>query len=143
MITKKRILLVDGDPGIQRWLGSVLRSEGYETKGASGKEAALHILAVEQIDFVLLDLDLPDDNAWEIYGELISYDPFLPVIITGRYDQFELASLAGAGALVEKPLDFDLLLRTIRDLQEEGPDQRLKRLVGTGDLMRFVPAINQ
>ena len=55
--------------------------------------------------------------------------PLLPVIvITARPNQHEYATRAGIDALMEKPLDLDILLKTIHDLLQENERDRLRRL---------------
>jgi DNA-binding response OmpR family regulator len=80
---------------------------------------------------VLLDINLPGNGGWEVFGALTASNPFLPIIIiTGRENQQDLATLAGVGALMEKPLNLPLLLKTITELIAEESETHLQRLAG-------------
>jgi DNA-binding response OmpR family regulator len=137
---KKKILVVDDDPQIRESLRKVLRAEGYEVVLAADGQEAIDKFDPEHIDLLLLDLNLPGNSGWDIFGTLTSLNPFLPIIIiTGRQNQHELAAGAGVGALMEKPLDVPLLLKTITELLAESAETRLKRLVGLHSDVRHVP----
>ena len=65
----------------------------------------------------------------------------LPVIIvTARPNQLFTAASSGAGALLEKPLDFPQLLETIRALLDEPTETRLARMAGRDTAFRYLPA---
>jgi DNA-binding response OmpR family regulator len=137
---KKRILIVDDDDQIRESLGKVLRTEGYDVLLASHGREGLEIFNSERIDLVLLDLTLPGNSGWDVFGTLTSSNPFLPIIIiTGRQNQHELALGAGVGALMEKPLDVPLLLKTIAELIAEESETHLKRLAGLRRDLRYMP----
>lgn len=137
---KKKILVVDDDPQIRESLRKVLRAEGYEVALAADGQAGIGRFNAERFDLLLLDLNLPDNSGWDIFGTLTSLNPFLPIIIiTGRDKQYELAAGAGVGALMQKPLDVPRLLQTITELLAESAETRLKRLVGLHSDVRHVP----
>jgi DNA-binding response OmpR family regulator len=126
---KKRILLADDDESVRRMLGRVLESEDYDVLPAqSGREAITKSLTGSP-DLVLLDINMPDKNGWEALDWIDRRHPLVPVIvITARSNQREYATQAGIDALMEKPLDLPLLLKTIRALLEEPEPERIKRL---------------
>ena len=136
---KKKILVVDDDPQIRESLRKVLHAEGYQVVLAADGQESIERFNTERIDLVLLDLNLPGNSGWDIFGTLTSRNPFLPIIITGRNNQHELAAGAGVGALMEKPLDVPALLQTITDLLAESAEERLKRLVGLHGITRHAP----
>jgi DNA-binding response OmpR family regulator len=140
---KRKLLVVDDDPQIRESLRKVLRAEGYEVVLAADGQEAIERSNAERIDLLLLDLNLPGNSGWDVFGTLTSLNPFLPiVIITGRQNQQELAAGAGVGALMRKPLDVPALLQTITELLAESPETRLKRLVGLHSHMRHVLPAN-
>lgn len=110
----KRLLIVDDDPAVRTMVGRVLAGEGYAVRAAGDGYDALALAEAEPFDLVLLDLGLPPTNGWDIFSRLRTAHPLLPVIIiTARFGEAGAASLAGADALLEKPLDYPILLRTI------------------------------
>src|SRR5207302_10702310 len=61
---KRKILLVDDDPGVRRMLVRVLEEEDYLVFPAGTGREALQRLAAKDIDLVLLDLSLPLETGW-------------------------------------------------------------------------------
>jgi len=125
------ILIVDDDANVREMLRRVLVGEGYEVVTAGDGAQALQIAAATKIDLVLLDLNLPAMDGWDTFERLTAGNPALAVIIiTARTGQQVTTEHAGAGALLEKPLDFPNLLRTMHDLLSEPLETRLARLTG-------------
>jgi DNA-binding response OmpR family regulator len=125
----KTILLADDDAAIRKTLGQVLVLEQYSVVFAStGREASAKFIS-HVPDLVLLDLSMPDRDGWDAFSLMNSTHPTVPVvIITARPHQSERAATMGVAALMEKPLDIPLLLKTIRDLlakTETKPSMRL------------------
>lgn len=124
----KTILLADDDEAIRRTLGQVLVLEQYNVIFAStGREAAARFIS-HLPDLVLLDLSMPDRDGWEAFALMKSTHPGVPVvIITAMPHQHQRAAEVGVAALMEKPLDIPLLLKTIHDLLEPAgkPNSRL------------------
>jgi DNA-binding response OmpR family regulator len=139
---KKRIMVLDDDEQIRQSLQKLLKAEGYEVVLAAEGVKAFDELGRNKIDLLLLDLNLPNKSGWDIFERVTSNNPLLPIIIiTGRARQSELAVAAGVGALMQKPLDVPLLLKTISELLLEPPEKRLKRLAGVEQSTRcFQPA---
>jgi DNA-binding response OmpR family regulator len=123
------ILLADDDASVRTMIARVLASEHYQVLAAStGSEAASQFLNGPP-DLVLLDLNMPEKDGWEAWRLMSTLHPLVPVIvITARPNQFAHAQEMGIDALMEKPLDLALLLRTIHDLLAEPDDQRIARL---------------
>lgn len=138
---KKTILVIDDDVQIRESLAKVLKAEGYEVRLAGDGREAMEQVDPARLDLLLLDLNLPEKGGWELFESFTSINPFLPIIIiTGRDKQYKFAAAAGVGALMEKPLNVPLLLRTIGDLLAEPNEDRLKRLVGRKTVMRYCPS---
>jgi two-component system, NtrC family, response regulator GlrR len=138
---KKTILLVDDDPSVRQMVGRVLVGEGYLVLSAANGPEALRIAAAADIDLVLLDLNMPGQSGWDTFERLTSDNPLLAVIIiTARPQQLFTAVNAGVGALLEKPLNFPKMLKTIRDLLTESPETRLARLAGKQKDFHYLPS---
>ncbi len=127
----KRILLVDDDPTVRDSLYEVLVAEGYVVIPAGNGLQAVGLAQRLPFDLVLLDLNMPLMNGWDTFEQLTREHPILPVIIvTARPNQVFTALSAGAGALLEKPVDIPRLLEAMEKLLAESVEQRLDRLVG-------------
>ena len=137
----KRILLVDDDPTVRDSLNDVLVAEDYVVIPAENGEQALELANQLPVDLALLDLNMPVKNGWDTFERLTAEHPLIPIIIvTARPNQLFTALSAGAGALLEKPMDIPTLLRTMETLLAETGDQRLARLVGKRTEFHYRPA---
>lgn len=135
---RKHILLVDDDPTVRDSLRDVLVSEGYRVTAAGNGQQALEQVDTASIDMVVLDLNMPIKNGWDTFEQLTREHPLIPVIIaTGRPNQVFTAFHAGAGALLEKPMDIPTLLRATERLLAETATQRLARLAGTNTVFHY------
>ena len=136
---KNKILLVDDDPAIRQILQRLLEDENYFALTAANGAEALQLASHTKFDLVLLDLNMPVKDGWETFEQLSEKHPLLPVIlITARSNQFFPALASGAGALLEKPLDFVKLFETIRLLLIEPPEVRLARFKGQAAMLALV-----
>ena len=135
----KRILVVDDESSIREALSKVLQAEDYRVVTAENGQEAIERIKSEKIDLVLLDLGLPVKDGWDIVIWLAQVNPILPVIIiTGRWNQRELAEKMGADALMDKPLDVPRLLQTIRALTSESMERRARQAKKSPGF-RYVP----
>lgn len=137
-----KVLITDDDPAVRLALAQVLDEEGYHVvTAASGEEALRRLIEEAPFDMLLLDLNLSGKNGWDTFERVTAVNPLLPVVlITARPDQHALARAAGASALVEKPCDVARLLETLRELIDEPPMNRLRRVAGRQRSLRHLPA---
>ena len=139
--TRRTILLVDDDSSVRQMIGRVLVAEGYSVMFAANGAEALEIAAANRIDLVLLDLNMPGQSGWDTFAELTTKNPLMGVIIiTARPNQLFTSLGAGVGALLEKPLDFPVLLKTVRALLAESAKTRLERLTGHHAAFHYLPS---
>jgi len=116
-----RLLIVDDNPddrfSYRRMLGKAAE-QAYDIIEADSGEAALALLAEQEVQFVLLDFHLPDTTGLQLLPELRRRQPGLPVIIlTGLDDVNTSVAALQAGAddyQVKGKLSGDSLLRAIR-----------------------------
>jgi two-component system, OmpR family, response regulator ResD len=136
------LLLVDDDLAVLAALTNALRSRGFTViDSCNGEEAVQLAGAHPELEVVLLDINMPRMNGWEVLRELQLSRPLVPVIvITALPDQLDRASENGVAALLEKPLDIPLLLQTIEDVRSETPAQRLERLTRHQPAPKYVSA---
>jgi DNA-binding NtrC family response regulator len=140
---KKRVLVVDDDESIRESSKQVLEGAGYEVLLAADGQAAIDQFSAQLIDVMILDLNLPIRDGWDAFEEVTRANPFVPtIIITGMANQYNVASAAGAGALLEKPIEAPLLLKTIEDLLTESKEKRLRRMCGYAPDTLYGPANN-
>ena len=136
-----RVLVADEDFAVRRAVSKVLRDAGYEVVLARDSQETLGLVNSQQIDLVILDLGLPIRDGWDVFEQMTTKAPVLPIIvITGLVNQRDLAVEAGLGALLEKPLDAPQLLQTMETLLAESMAARLNRLGRGGQDLRPVPS---
>ncbi len=111
------ILLVDDDPAVREALHRVLLSENYAVVLACNGQEALDALTLNHVDLVLLDLNIPVVGGWAVLERMRANHWSPPaIVITAQPCQQGPALLAGATALMEKPLDLPLLLASMANL---------------------------
>ncbi len=111
-----RILVVDDEPQIHRFLAPALAAAGYTPLRADTAAEALQQSAVQAPDLVLLDLGLPDMDGQEALRRLRAFSPVPVIILSARDREAEkIAALDnGADDYVEKPFALGELLARIR-----------------------------
>ncbi len=117
-----RILIVDDEPGIRESIAMILEYEGYETGEAETGEKGLALITEQKFDAVLLDINMPGIDGFETLRRIKEIDKHLNVVIISAYGNIENAIKAtktGAFDFLEKPVDRDKLLITVRNASEQ------------------------
>jgi two-component system KDP operon response regulator KdpE len=111
-----RILVVDDEPQIQRFLKPALNAAGYDVVEAATGAEALKAVATAAPDVVILDLGLPDMDGKEVVAQLRGWSQIPIIILSARDRESEkIASLdLGADDYVEKPFGIGELTARIR-----------------------------
>jgi two-component system KDP operon response regulator KdpE len=112
-----RVLVVDDEPPIRRFLRTSLSAQGYHVLEAENGSAALALIARNPPDVIVLDLGLPDIDGVEIIRRLRDADSTVPVIVlSSRVDERGKAQALDLGAddYVTKPFGTDELLARLR-----------------------------
>ncbi|MFO1173360.1 MAG: response regulator transcription factor [Hyphomicrobiaceae bacterium] len=113
---KPRILVVDDEPQIQRFLRPSLSAAGYDIQIASDGAEALKLAATTAPDLVVLDLGLPDMDGKDVITQVRSWSK-VPIIVLSARDQEteKIAALdLGADDYVNKPFGIGELTARIR-----------------------------
>ena len=113
---RPRILVVDDEPQIHRFLGPALEAAGYEPLRADTAAEALRLAATRNPALVLLDLGLPDQDGQATIPRLRAFSatPLIVVSAREREEEKVMALDAGADDYVEKPFALAELLARIR-----------------------------
>ena len=72
----KKILTIDDDPYIVKYITEVLGDNDYETCSASNVEEGLAVLEAEQPDLVTLDMEMPDEWGPRFYRKMTMHPEF-------------------------------------------------------------------
>jgi two-component system, OmpR family, KDP operon response regulator KdpE len=110
-----RILVVDDERSIRRFLNASLRGKYLISEAASGEEALLAI-TTERPDLVILDLGLPDIDGVEVTRRLREWSQIPIIIVSVREQETDkIAALdAGADDYLTKPFGTGELMARIR-----------------------------
>ncbi|WP_374572966.1 winged helix-turn-helix domain-containing protein [Phenylobacterium sp.] len=113
---RPRILVIDDEPQIHRFLAPALEASGYEPVRALTAEAGLRELAAKAPDAVILDLGLPDLDGKAALARARAFFSGPVIILSARDREIEkIAALdAGADDYVEKPFGVGELLARLR-----------------------------
>jgi diguanylate cyclase (GGDEF)-like protein len=137
-----RILIVDDDSLVCDHLANLLEDLGQVTAAASGAEA-LHLAALQTPDLILLDVEMPEMDGFEVIAALRA-DPSLrdiPVVFVTAHTgtEFELRALdAGAVDFIAKPLNAAVVRRrALTHLTLKHQSDELRRLANIDALTRL------
>jgi len=113
-----RILVIDDEPQIRKFLDIGLRAQGYRVESADDGAAGLAALATHGADLVILDLGLPDRDGLEILAQLRQWSSVPVIVLTVRAGEAEKVRVLDAGAndYVTKPFGVQELMARIRAL---------------------------
>lgn len=114
-----RILLVEDDPQLGDGLCVGLRQTGFTVDWLRDGKSAIAALTVEEFDFAVLDLGLPDCSGMAVLAAARQAGRDLPVLILTARDAIsdKIAGLdAGADDYLVKPVDLDELAARLRAL---------------------------
>ncbi|WP_411036330.1 response regulator [Shinella sp. BYT-45] len=116
-MTNERILVVDDEPQIQRFLKPALKAAGYDVVEAATGGEALKAVATAAPDLVILDLGLPDMDGKEVVTSLRGWTQIPIIILSARERESEkIAALdLGADDYIEKPFGIGELTARIRN----------------------------
>jgi two-component system KDP operon response regulator KdpE len=113
---RPRILVIDDEPQIHRFLGPALDAAGYEPIRADDATAGLREIARKPPDAVVLDLGLPDMDGKDVIQRVRAWTSVPIIVLSARHDESEkIAALdAGASDYLQKPFAAGELLARVR-----------------------------
>lgn len=144
-----RILIVDDEPPIRRFLRTSLIAQGYRITEAEDGAEALEILRKDPIDVLVLDLGLPKIDGFDVIKALRDSGSSVPIIVlSSRTDEVGKVKALDLGAddYVAKPFGIDELLARIRAalrhrLQQQGEKPVFKSGDLTVDIVRRIVTV--
>jgi two-component system KDP operon response regulator KdpE len=135
---KPRILIVDDDAQIRKFLRISLEASGFDVIEARLGADALGRAALDQPDLMILDLGLPDMDGMEVIGRLREWSPTPVLVLSVRAAERDKVQALDAGAndYVVKPFGVLELLARVRAILRtaERPPRPAEALVRAGEL---------
>ena len=133
---RNKIIIVEDDPGISKYLQAALRGHDYEPMLATDGKTALEMIASHCPDLLLLDLGLPDMDGSEIIRSVRSWSRMPIIVISARSAELDKAAALDMGAddYLTKPFGTVELLARIRTaLRHTRTDGTSDALAMTGE----------
>jgi two-component system KDP operon response regulator KdpE len=111
-----RILVVDDEPQIRRFLRTSLDAHGYEVVEAQDGKEALKRLTTEKPDVVVLDLGLPDMSGFDVLKRVREWSDVPIIVLTARNRETDKIEALDQGAddYLTKPFGMGELMARIR-----------------------------
>jgi len=134
MTTKIKILLIEDDKSISRFITTALEGNGYKVTSAQNGKEGLSLAASFCPDVVLLDLGLPDIDGLQILKQLRTWGNVPIIVISARTKEQEKVEALDLGAddYITKPFGTDELMARIRTCMRHrhasSPDRIYKAL---------------
>lgn len=132
-----RILLVEDDPGVRRFVVRGLREHAYAVDTAATGEEALYQADINEYDLIILDVMIPALDGFEVCRQLRKSSKRMPILMLTARDAVEdrVSGLdRGADDYLTKPFEFRELLARLRALLRRSTELHPPRLV-VGDLV--------
>jgi two-component system KDP operon response regulator KdpE len=117
-IPAARILVVDDEPQIRKFLEIGLRTQGYAVRSVSTGRSALEALQTQGADLVILDIGLPDLDGHEVLHAIRRWSSAPVIMLSVRSGEEEKVRALDAGAndYVTKPFGMQELTARVRAL---------------------------
>jgi len=113
---RPRILIVDDEPLVLKFVRANLQAMDYETFAAMDGAEALHIAEKELPDLVILDIMMPKMDGFEVCRRLREWSQIPIIMLTARGDVDDKVKCLNAGAddYITKPFGINILIARVR-----------------------------
>lgn len=121
LIPRASILLIDNEAVLRQLLTTVLTQQGYRCQEAGNGLAGLAQLAISQPDLIILDINMPGMDGFEVLTRLRQQDRTLGVLMCSAQSAHRFASKAisaGADGYLTKPIQLPMLLQEVERIHE-------------------------
>ncbi|MBR7186739.1 MAG: response regulator transcription factor [Clostridia bacterium] len=126
-----KILIVEDDLDLNRFVASGLRGAGYEVFCAFDGAEAIEQMESEKFDLILTDIMMPKMNGFELAQSVRASDKTLPIIFMSAKDDKPSKMLGyhiGIDEYVTKPFDIDILVMTIKAILRRAKIETEKKI---------------
>ena len=122
---KKKVLIVDDEQGIIKFLSKALEISGYEVVTASAADEAMQLVLSENVDILLTDIKMPGGSGFDLMSLTRLAENGIPIVLmSGHIDISVMAEKgieAGAVQCLNKPFTIQELRDTIKTAFKNGP----------------------
>lgn len=133
---KTKILVIEDEDSIRRFLKISLEMDGYHVIEAGGVEEAMRLVTRERPELVILDLVLPDGDGLGVLKSIRSWSKLPIVVLTVRDDEQTKVGILDAGAddYLTKPFSVPELLARLRAVRRRQGQESNGPIFETGPL---------
>lgn len=139
----KSILIIDDEKEICESIQMILEYEGYQPQYTTSALKGLEKISSEDFSALLLDIQMPEMNGFEVLKKVKEIKPEISVIIISAHGSLENAIKAtklGAFDFIEKPIDREKLVISVRNAVEQAnlllENKEIKMsLLGSGEIL--------
>ncbi len=112
----KKVLIIDDDPHIQKYLESIFKDNGYVAVVASTGDEGYELLIKEKPDLITLDLDMPEGAGPSVYMRMRKEPELekIPVVVISGLEGAHRA-VKKAVATIGKPFDPESLIKLVKN----------------------------
>jgi len=117
-----KILVIDDQRSIRNTLKDILELEGYEVELAENGKDGIEIFLESKYDLVLSDIKMPEMDGLEVLSKIMEVHSDVPVVMISGHGNIDTAVESikkGAYDFIEKPLDLNRLLITVKNALEK------------------------
>lgn len=118
-----KILVIDDERSIRNIVGELLEMEGYTVKTAENGAQGYEMICGEPFDLVISDIKMPEMDGIELLDKLIESHPDTTVVMISGHGSIDTAVECikkGAFDYIEKPIDMNRILVTVKNALERG-----------------------
>jgi DNA-binding response OmpR family regulator len=121
----QRILIVDDDPAIRKFIRANLSARGYDVLQATDGTAALQIIEQELPDLILLDIMMPELDGFEVCRRTREWSAIPIIMLSAREGETDKVSCLDLGAddYLTKPFSLRELLSRIKAVLRRTQDK--------------------
>jgi two-component system KDP operon response regulator KdpE len=132
-----RVLVVDDEPAIRRFLRASLSAHNFEVSEAGSGHEAVSAVLTDRPDLVLLDLGLPDMDGVEVTRLLREWTPIPIIVVSVRAQEADKVAALDAGAddYLTKPFGVGELLARMRVALRRGSQSSAEPVFVSSDLV--------
>ena len=133
-----RVLVIEDDPAIQRFLRNTLRVQQYDVREAESAAEGLSLARNSKPELVILDLGLPDMDGMEVIRHIREFSKVPIVVLSSRGDEIGKVTALDLGAddYVTKPFGVEELMARLRTaLRHRFASQGSAPVFATGGLI--------
>lgn len=118
-----KILVIDDERSIRNIIGELLEMEGHTVKTAENGLQGYEMIGAEPFDLVISDIKMPEMDGMELLDKLIETHPDTTVVMISGHGSIDTAVdciKKGAFDYIEKPIDMNRILVTVKNALERG-----------------------